>query len=141
MWDVVGAGWVGRVRSLAGSLAGSSVGSAAGRAAIGAVALTTLIFASSGCVSGLLYTHTITPLTTNFDATPVVDTMAGKSDIKHFRYYLIDLQWHSNAIGDVAKAYGFDRLFYADLETLTILGFWTQKWVHLYGTFAETRGD
>lgn len=87
----------------------------------------------SGCTGprGLIYTHTIQPLTTNFDQTPVAgDTAEG--DVKEIQYY-VRVSWSTNGIGAIAKENGFDKVYYADLETLRVLGIWTQQWVHVYG--------
>jgi len=72
------------------------------------------------------------PLSTNFDNTPVGEREES-GDMKDLRVYNIEIQWDSNAVGDVARKYGFEELYYADLETLSILGVWTQQWLHLYG--------
>ncbi|NOT32299.1 MAG: hypothetical protein HOP15_17775 [Planctomycetes bacterium] len=88
----------------------------------------------SGCAGpqGFVYTHTTQPLTTDFHQTPVVgDEAAG--DVKEIQYY-VRVLWSTNGIGAIAKANGFDKVHYADLETLSVLGIWTQQWVHVYGT-------
>lgn len=91
---------------------------------LGAVAL-------PGCVRGILYTDTTTPLVRNFHDTPVVSGEGG-GDVKTIRYY-VEIDWDSNAIGDIAKKEGFEEIYYADLRTLSILGVWTQRFVHVYG--------
>lgn len=87
-----------------------------------------------GCASpfGLVYTHTFEPLTTNFHRTPVVSDQAA-GDVKQIQYY-VRVLWSGNAIGEIAKQHGFDEVYYADLETLRVLGIWTQEWAHVYGT-------
>ena len=88
----------------------------------------------SGCVTppqGLVYSHTITPLDLNHDRTQNVKK-TGKSDIKHFRYY-VDVRWDSNAIGDIARREGMKEVYYADIEVLNVLGIWHQYTVHVYG--------
>jgi hypothetical protein len=45
----------------------------------------------------------------------------------------LQVDWGSTAIGDGMRAAGLTRVHYADLETLSILGLWTQRWIHLYG--------
>lgn len=88
----------------------------------------------SGCAShvGLVYTHTREPLSVDFDRTPVV-TEGAAGDVKEIQYY-VRVLWSSNAIGEVAKQHGFERVYYADLERLSVLGIWRQEWVHVYGT-------
>jgi hypothetical protein len=101
---------------------------------LGLVLLACLAPAVTGCTGprGLVYTHIVEPLTTDFHATPVVqDEAAG--DVKELRYY-VRVSWSTNGIGAVAKEHGFDKVYYADLETLSVLGIWTQQWVHVYGT-------
>jgi len=39
----------------------------------------------------------------------------------------------SNAIGDIARKNGINTLYYADLETLSVLTIWRQYTVHVYG--------
>ncbi len=85
-----------------------------------------------GCGRGIIYTHTIRPLDLDMARTPN-DPDKGKGDIKHFRYYLVDIQWNSNAIGDIAKREGIETIQYADIEVLSVLGMWNQYWVHIYG--------
>ncbi len=98
-------------------------------------ALTALLIgaslACSGCGIGLIYTNKVEPLTTDFHATPR-GTMTRKGDIKSVRYY-VEVQWDKNAIGAIAKRSGMDEVYYADLETFSILGYFTQRWVRVYG--------
>ncbi len=88
----------------------------------------------SGCAGprGFIYTHTVDPLTRDFHQTPVVANEAA-GDVKEIQYY-VRVLWSSNGIGAIAKENGFDKVYYADLETLRVLGIWTQQWVHVYGT-------
>ncbi len=88
----------------------------------------------SGCASpqGAIFTHTIQPLTTDFHETPAVGVEAA-GDVKEIDYY-VRVLWSTNGIGAIAKANGFDKVYYADLETLSVLGIWTQQWVRVYGT-------
>jgi hypothetical protein len=92
-----------------------------------------------GCLNGLIYTHTFTPLSTNFDKTPVYTHKleTGESDVKDLRIpwpVSMDIKWHSNAIGDIAKREGIDEICYADIEHLSIFfAIWRQDTVHVYG--------
>ena len=88
----------------------------------------------SACVGpiGLVYTHTFEPLTTNFNRTTAVSEHAA-GDTKQIDYY-VRVLWSGNGIGEIGKQYGFDEVYYADLETLRVLGIWTQEWAHVYGT-------
>jgi hypothetical protein len=86
-----------------------------------------------GCASplGLVYAHTFEPLSTDFHRTPVVSDQAA-GDVKQIHFY-VRVLWNNNAIGEVAQEHGIDEVYYADLETLKVLGIWTQQWVHVYG--------
>jgi hypothetical protein len=100
-----------------------------------------------GCVSGLLYTHTFMPLTTNFSETPVFTHKleTGESDVKDLRIpwpVSMDVKWHSNAIGDIAKREGIDEICYADIEHLSVFfAIWRQDTVHVYGRAAKPAAE
>lgn len=97
------------------------------RRLIAALALTALS-TSAGC----FYTHITEPLDVHFNATPAFETDR-RGDVKHFRYFVVDLQWDSNAIGQIAQEHGIDEVYYADIETLRVWRVWSQTWVHIYG--------
>ena len=84
---------------------------------------------------GFVYTHVTEPLTTHFDRTPVGDGFVAEGNVKELRYnaYLRVL-WDENSIGSIAKEAGFEEIYYADFETFSILGIWTQYSVHVYGS-------
>ncbi len=87
-----------------------------------------------GCMQGLIYTHTTRPLTTHFDRTPVGNGSEGEGDVKEVRYNLyLRVLWDENSIGTIAKESGFDEIYYADIETFSVLGIWNQYRVHVYG--------
>ncbi|MHC4513853.1 MAG: TRL domain-containing protein [Planctomycetota bacterium] len=88
----------------------------------------------SGCGAGLIYTHITTPLDVNLNNTPVFTgrNETGKGDTKRIRYY-VDIEWDSNAIGDIMKRAGLTEVHYADMETTSVLGIWTQRFVNVYG--------
>jgi hypothetical protein len=48
-------------------------------------------------------------------------------------YPPLSAAWDDAAIGDIAKKNGIQELYFADLETLRVLGIWNQYWVHVYG--------
>ncbi len=91
-----------------------------------------LIVSLTGCGMGLLYTHTISPLDLNSNQTPLV-IESEEGDVKHLSYSLVDVQWDSNAIGDIARENGIETVYFADIEFFSILGIWTQDTVHIYG--------
>lgn len=97
------------------------------------VAILALV-ALAGCraPTGAIFTHTITPLTTDLRATPVVQT-SGRGDVRQIDYSSVRVAWSSNGLGEIARTAGFSEIYYADLETLSVLGIWTQRWARVYG--------
>jgi hypothetical protein len=91
-----------------------------------------LAFLFSGCGSGIIYTHTVVPLSLDMQQTEVVQTK-GTGNIKHIQVSYVGTAWDSVAFGDIAKKNGLNELYFADLETLKVLGIWNQYTVHLYG--------
>lgn len=80
---------------------------------------------------GCLYTHITVPLDLNLDVSQL-PPRSERQDWKTFSY-LVRVDWGSDGIGDTARAHGMETVHYADLEILRVLGFWTQRWVHVYG--------
>ena len=95
------------------------------------VILLTLAVATSGCVRAALYSRTVQPLTTDFRATPVAPDRS-ESDIKTVTFY-VDVEWGDNGIGEIARQKGIAEIYYADVETITVLGYWKQHYVRVYG--------
>ncbi|MCA8954729.1 MAG: hypothetical protein KDC87_01570 [Planctomycetes bacterium] len=93
--------------------------------------LPTLVLAGLLCGS-CVFQHTVEPLTVNFDQTPVVPR-GKKGDTKQFTFSYVNLLWDSNGIGQIAREHGLQEVYFADLEVLSVLGIWTQRWVHVYG--------
>lgn len=85
-----------------------------------------------GCLSGAIYTHTITPLPSDLRNTTSSDSTA-MSDSKDFNYSYVRIVWGGYGIAEAAKAAGLQEVYFADLETLSVLGIWTQQWIHVYG--------
>jgi len=83
------------------------------------------------CVSGFIYSEVTLPLVTNFDNTPV-GSKHGEMAINELRYQ-VSVQWGSDAIGEAAKRGGIEKIYYADLRTITVLGVWKQETVIVYG--------
>lgn len=82
---------------------------------------------------GLIYTHTRKPLDVNLTETPSALNHA-KANIRHLQYqFYVDLRWGSNSVGDIARQNGFETVYFADMEKLSILGIWKQYTVHIYG--------
>jgi hypothetical protein len=88
----------------------------------------------SGCTAGIIYTHTWQPLTLDMHTTKVVPT-SSEGDIKHLvlLYSQLSAAWDDASIGDIAKKKGLQELYFADLETFSILHIWNQYTVHVYG--------
>jgi hypothetical protein len=88
--------------------------------------------------TGCLYTHVTQPLDVNFDNTPVHDGRRGDEAWNTLRipvslFLVIQVDWGTDAIGDAAREAGMTTIHYADLETLSVLGIWTQRWAVVYG--------
>jgi hypothetical protein len=110
------------------------------------LALALLALLSAGCLvpfgvgpgslRGYVFTTHTTPLTGDLDEDAVVEVHRD-SDTRQLREPFtgagLTAVWHTNALGDIARQHGLRQLDYADVETLSILGIWTQQTVHLYG--------
>jgi len=89
------------------------------------------------CGVGILYTHTVKPLTVDMHRTPVVPAeKEGSVKVISFpqfggEYRLV--AWDSAAIGDVAKKQGMTEVYFADVETFSILQIWNRYTIHIYG--------
>ena len=92
-----------------------------------------VILVLPSCLNGLVYTNIVEPLDLNHSATDVGTMQEREGSIKHFKYSMLDLSWDSNGIADVAQRNGLNEVYYADMETLSILGIWNQYTVHVYG--------
>lgn len=98
------------------------------------ILLATLFFTLSGCSPyGYIFHHTTRPLDSNMNRTPAMANNSPEGDIKHFSYNVIDIRVGKNGIGDIAREYGLTEIYFADIETLRILGIWEQEFVHVYG--------
>jgi hypothetical protein len=118
-----------------------------GKKLTGCVCLAALIaLMSTGCgavvknghavLVGAVYTRVKFPLTTDLNHTPAaVDTGEGKIvRIKEpFSGYGIYAEFNSNAIGEIAKRHGLKKVYYADIERLSILGIWRHDEVIVCG--------
>lgn len=96
-----------------------------------------LALLASGCATGVLYTHTVQPLTIDMHRTPVA-TVEKEGSVKVIsfprfggEYRLV--AWDSAAIGDIAKKQGMEEVYFADVETFSILQIWNRYTVHVYG--------
>lgn len=95
--------------------------------------LLTLAVATSGCsVRAALFSKTVQPLMTDFQATPVAQQGRSESDVKTVTFY-VDVEWGDTGIGEIARQKGIAEIYYADIETVTVLGYWRQNFVRVYG--------
>jgi hypothetical protein len=91
-----------------------------------------MVLLLSGCTTGLLYTHTFQPVTLDMHRTPVTENQkTGSIKLIALQYPLV--AWDSAAIGDVAKKQGMQEVFFADVETFSILRIWNEYTIHVYG--------
>ncbi len=84
-----------------------------------------------------LFEHTTIPLDINCSETQRGLANSAEGNIKHLHFHYnnvdIDFLWDSNAIGDIAKRNKLEKIYFADMEILSILGIWKQYTVHVYG--------
>ncbi len=90
-----------------------------------------LLLLLSGCTYGLIYTHTVEPLDLDAGRTSTA-TRTAEGDLRQLQFY-VSVSWNSNALGDIARAHGMEKLYFADLEVLSVLGVWRRYTVHAYG--------
>jgi len=96
-----------------------------------------LLLTCPGCVFGLLYSDVTFPLTTNLKGAPLGSKHA-EMDVKEIREPFtgasIRVEWDSNAVGDIAKKFGIEKIYGADLRTVSVLfGIWRQEHVIVHG--------
>lgn len=85
-----------------------------------------------GCSpKGFLFTKSTMPLDIDLSRTPR-GSRHGEGKVKHIHYY-VDLMWSNNSIGDIAKQNSMNTVYYADLETLSVLSIFNMYTVHIYG--------
>ena len=96
----------------------------------------TLSLIDEPSLSGRIFTHVKIPLTTDLNDTPSgVFQGTGMivritEPITEYNFYA---EFNSNAIGDVAKKLGINKIYYVDLEVFDVLGVWTHKKIIIYG--------
>ena len=90
----------------------------------------------SGVLKGYVFKSIRVPLTMNLDNTPSSIFQSNGKIIKieePFSGYGFYAEFNSNAIGDIAKKHGLNKVYFADLEIFSILGIFKYKEVHIYG--------
>ena len=79
----------------------------------------------------------LTETPAHFDARPGADRSdSWKTLLFPLRYVIgTDLQfdWGDMSVRQAMHDSGIETVHYADLETRSILGIWTQRWLHVYG--------
>ena len=105
--------------------------------AIRFVVLSLLLLLLPGCVgNGLLYTRVTEPATLNFDKTPVGSK---RVLIQSYRLqepvtgYGVSTEWEADPVKTAARQAGVTNLFFADMQTLSILGVYRQRTLIVYG--------
>ena len=87
---------------------------------------------------GLLYTHTVRPLTRHREPVAVAPAGTATGNMKQIQFRQITIVWDDNAIGEIAKKGGIGTIHYADLEThMYLFNLWTRHTVIVYGAPAE----
>jgi len=98
-----------------------------------ALALASLL--APGC--GLIYTHVTIPLDDNLSGQHVHlderELRSGQGDTRHLAINGLAVDWGDRGVGALATRFHMEKVAYADLEVLSVLGVWRQQWVHLYG--------
>lgn len=105
--------------------------------------LSIIVLTSSGCnlvprspISGYFYEHYRKPYTIDLNETPVKFKAGGGKVIlikEPFSGHGMSAEFNSNAMGDVASRYGLQKIYWADMEYINILGVWKERRLHIYG--------
>jgi len=109
--------------------------------------LVTGLICLSGCgtgpLIGLVYTQVKLPLTVDLDASPVPSHPPNSDQIIEIKEPFTGLglyaRMNSNALGDIARTNGVERLYFADQEVFSVLGIWKTNRVFLHGEVAPDR--
>ena len=87
-------------------------------------------------LSGYVYEHYHKPYTLDLDVTPVrFNCGEGKVVMvkEPFSGWGVSAEFDTNAIGDVARAHGLKKIYWADMEYFKVLGIWKERSIHIYG--------
>lgn len=115
----------------------------------GLAVLLLLALVSPGCslVFGgpaAIYHHTVEPLDLNATGLELGQAHKSRSTVRIEPYSYLVVEAGNRGIGEIARRYGFLTVDHADLEILSVMGVYTQRFVHVYGTRAlpvEDQGD
>jgi len=87
-------------------------------------------------VTGYLYTNTRVPYSIDLNNTPVSE-LNGQSSVLRIKEPLTSLglytELSSNAIGDIARKNGMQKVYFADLETFSLFSIWRTQTLVIYG--------
>ena len=89
--------------------------------------------------AGILYTHTVQPLTLHRGPIDVIESSNARGEGNQIDTPYASVGWTSNAIGAIAKKAGMKTIHYADMEMWSVLGIWSQRIVHVYGTVEKSQ--
>lgn len=98
---------------------------------LGLTILAFIVFIAGCSPRGFLFTKSTMPLDSDLSHTRK-GSCHDRGNVKHLHFY-VDVMWSSNAIGDIARQNGFETVYFADLETLSVLGIFKRYTVHIYG--------
>ena len=90
----------------------------------------------SGSLKGRVFKFVRVPLTINLDNTPSMIFHANGKILKikePFSGQGFYAEFSSNAIGDIAKKHGLNKVYFADLEIFSILEIFGYQELHIYG--------
>lgn len=105
---------------------------------VGQTGLVLSLIMLTGCVSGEIYSHTTRPLDVDFNNTPVHDGRRGESWKTlvipiYYQDAFLRFDWGDMSIANSMEEAGIETVHYADVETRSVMGIWTESWVHVYG--------
>ncbi|MEW5733368.1 MAG: TRL domain-containing protein [Thermodesulfobacteriota bacterium] len=95
--------------------------------------------ASDYTLRGMIVKKVRRPLTVHLNNTPAPgpDAPLGKGKIikikEPFSSVRVYVELNSTAIGDVARKNGMTTVYFADIETFSILGIWNTTTIYIYG--------
>ena len=92
-----------------------------------------IIWMTSGCCAGGLYTNVIQPHTTNFHDTPIGTKMCILRDHR-VQVNRVSAEWVTEHFANILKAAGITKVYYVDVKNFSILlGLYQRKTLIIYG--------
>ncbi len=87
-------------------------------------------------VSGYLFTSMTVPYSVDLNNTPVPDR-SGSGSIVRIREPITQAglytELNTNAIADIGRKYGLEKVYFADMKTFSIFSVWRTQTLILYG--------